>query len=1624
MSSHTPDTKTIFVATDDTQSVSVAQTYTQQRLQTQVNPRTGSLGVSIASPPLQGILSMDINLSITYAQGTTTPVQMLFGLPPGWSYSLSYIWNNAITINGNQTYIIDRESPSGLQYYYKQDIFLDSYSPQNYPKLPYGTNPEYAYKLHFLDGHNQYFDAMGKLICWDDKNGNHQIFGYDQENASITQAKLISVVDTYGQTITITFDADSIEVAYPQSKANQIRFAYVTSKGSLVSYTDPLGNITTLTYGGGLVRNNLLSQIVYPNQLVTTVSYSTLYFLDSSGTTLQQDVVSAIRNTYQHETRSTTYDYDPPPYSGTHYNYLGYPTYRVVNGTDSLFDSNDNSYRYRTAINNGITQTINEYNRLHLLLKSTVFTPDGRQTISETVTTYPGEEEGGYFPANNQLDPNYQLPAETLTTFYNQEGGQRAVKTTRSYNSSGQTACVMQYEQVSKQFQPVKQTTAEYDGRFGLPTLFKIEDYKPAGILTETPNIIRIDNSLTTDGKHIASCTLGTEAGGQPRPEIVTNIEYDSTGRSVSCTRSWASTGRPGIQSTRYSLEYLVDTSQHVFTRRKTDYLGNTMQEAYDLATGFVILKSNALGAGIVYEYDNLGRIIKRSNPVGVVTTWEYDTANNKLTKTNANGYVVYETYNGFGQLVQQSDNLGDAGSERILTTKTYDEVGRLSTTSGILGSSSSISFLYDTRSLLSSKTDAIGNASSYAYDSVARARISCYNDIQVDETNYDKNGQITSIVSFDTYATGSQSNLTKLWNGFQLNVQTSFGDGDDPDQYVQTTNYDLTKQPVQGTLAGNGDQRILVATRDLLGKILQSTCTVNRQEPPISSSTLDSSKRIYNEIGQLLQETTGSGESRSFAYDAAGNMTLLTNFDKSQVTNTYYPDNRLKSRRHLEDASIIEICHQYNDMSLPSCIERFVDGHSEGSISYEYTPDGKVTSISYPDGKRIAWDYSTDTNLVSGFTDALGNVSTYSYDPYGKLTEIARKDGSARVSLMYVAKQTDPANSGKLASIVYSNGIRINYTYDGYGSIRQITTQDDSGNDPVIVSYTYDTATKFVISESYRCASGTKLLNRDVSYSYDGIGRLIGMASTDPEGNHIETISYTYDAATNVTTRTIKTPHDGSTEIAHQYDADNRLISVSIGEKMQFLEYDANGNLTLDENGNTYRYNSLNQLIRYTTSKGETTVYTYYPNGLRATKKTGSDEEIRYYYDHAGNANIVNEIQGDDHAGYLMSGIWRFVRLFGSGTSVTAQYYLPGPQNTILTFDATGSISSENIYDPYGYSKSKQGASLGDNPFGYRREYTDMESGLIYLRARYYAPKLTRFVSRDSFLTFNPYEYANGNPVMNSDASGHLSTGANIGIMVGLTLVTVAATALTAGAAGPELAAADAAEIGGTAAGASATAADDAAAAGDMALDSAGVAANGGVEIASSADETVSYGFNGFGDVTNATGQTDNCVFCTAGYLSGQTSTDVANAVGMDEGLVPDNQVMQVFQQVGLTTASNFDLSSTDAMNAYSYMASQPSGTEFAFGYQPDDGTVGHFLVAQSQGWGEPIQFVDPQINSAFAQLPAENLPYRYTVIRVDSQMAQITNAFSRLSLGSDVNDLTEEVGNLSIPDDAMDLT
>ena len=147
---------------------------------------------------------------------------------------------------------------------------------------------------------------------------------------------------------------------------------------------------------------------------------------------------------------------------------------------------------------------------------------------------------------------------------------------------------------------------------------------------------------------------------------------------------------------------------------------------------------------------------------------------------------------------------------------------------------------------------------------------------------------------------------------------------------------------------------------------------------------------------------------------------------------------------------------------------------------------------------------------------------------------------------------------------------------------------------------------------------------------------------------------------------------------------------------------------------------------------------------------------------------------------------------------------------------DISGIVVVKYTYDAWGNHKVMDAngnvitdtAHIGNlNPFRYRGYFYDRETGLYYLKTRYYDPQTGRFINMDSVEYADPetinglnlYAYCGNNPVMNVDPNGNAWWNpfswdwAKIGITIGVAVAavgTIALTVVTLGAAAPVVAA------------------------------------------------------------------------------------------------------------------------------------------------------------------------------------------------------------------------------------------
>lgn len=227
---------------------------------------------------------------------------------------------------------------------------------------------------------------------------------------------------------------------------------------------------------------------------------------------------------------------------------------------------------------------------------------------------------------------------------------------------------------------------------------------------------------------------------------------------------------------------------------------------------------------------------------------------------------------------------------------------------------------------------------------------------------------------------------------------------------------------------------------------------------------------------------------------------------------------------------------------------------------------------------------------------------------------------------------------------------------------------------------------------------------------------------------------------------------------IAYQYDAANRLTQVGgVSYTWDDIPTRSVGRNLLNDGLFTYTWNASGRLVM-AQSISHTVVYTYNGDGVRVGQRVGESAIIYVQDVVAGLPQVLVEIaQQPNHPTTYLYGLGRLAQFQDNAF----EWFLDDALGSVRQMAAgDGSILLAQEYNPYGQRLDVAGG--GSSGYGYAGEQWDGSTGLVLLRARYYAPDEGRFLSVDPFpglqirpSSLHPYLYVSNNPTNFSDSSG-----------------------------------------------------------------------------------------------------------------------------------------------------------------------------------------------------------------------------------------------------------------------------
>jgi RHS repeat-associated protein len=791
----------------------------------------------------------------------------------------------------------------------------------------------------------------------------------------------------------------------------------------------------------------------------------------------------------------------------------------------------------------------------------------------------------------------------------------------------------------------------------------------------------------------------------------------------------------------------------------------STWTYAYDPVTLGVSVQTNPDGSTQTFAYDGAGHQISASDGLGRTTSKQYDPAGNVTQSTDPTGLRTTTTYNASEKPIdvvvslsgQSAESANDTLNPSYARSSSYaysDAAHPGETTTFTNPNGHATGYAYDSFGDLTTVTDAQSNVAKYGYDTTR--------------------GWRTSMVTPVGVAAGVAPGCTPPAKGCTTYAYDAYG-------HVTTTT-DPLGHTTKATFDADGDQ--LTATD---GNNHTTTTTYDNADRPVKvqKPSTDATTTVYNGDGTVNTVTDAATHNTSYVYDAQARVTSSTNQDNKTTSYSYDSLGRLKTTTEPNNDVMTQTWDNAGQLTGIS-----YSGTSTPAVTYTYDGDGRRTSMLDGTGtSTYSYDAFGETTSV---TTGSGATTTYSYDAAGNTTGISYPTTGSHVTRHFNTLEqldgiTDPAGAttsfgynadGMPTTIGYGNGDTSTVAYDnadqpsssaltrgttGLGTItygRDNTgdlnaTTPSAGAPGSATTYGYNT-------DQY--LTGATVGTTTTPYGYDSVG--------DP--TKLGAATQVFDAAGQLcwtTTTTVSSPTCGSPAAgatSYNYDADgNRTGKSPSGSP-----------------ATTYGYNAAGELT--TVSGAVSATYTYDGDGLRATKASGSTS-LAFTWDARGK---IPQLLSDGTTDYVYGPTGTPVEQFTSGGANQSYYFSDAHGSTVELANQAGAVAGTYAYTAWGALTSHSGAST---PMQYAGGYTDAESGLIYLQARYYDPATAAFTSVDALLsrTLTAYLYASNDPLNRLDPLGLWSwadTWDVVGI-VGVGLVAIGLTATGVGiAADPEL--------------------------------------------------------------------------------------------------------------------------------------------------------------------------------------------------------------------------------------------
>jgi RHS repeat-associated protein len=813
------------------------------------------------------------------------------------------------------------------------------------------------------------------------------------------------------------------------------------------------------------------------------------------------------------------------------------------------------------------------------------------------------------------------------------------------------------------------------------------------------------------------------QADGFGDIQTITDPLSHSTSTTYDANRNITSTTDGDGNTTHY--DYDFDNEQTDIRRADssdlhTDFFSDgTVQDQKDG-------QGNAINT---YAYDSLGRQVSATDALGNVTSFGYDSVGNRVSRQDPGGNCAATPKSGCTLMAHDADN--------ELTGITYSD-----------GATPDVTMAYDADGQRTSMTDGTGT-SSWHWDSLGRLTSAQNGNGQVITYVYNLRGLVTSL--------GYPGSGKVVSRGYDdAGRWTSLSDWQSPVN-AATFGYDVNGNLNSTTLPGGltdtynfnaADQLTSIADTKGSSSIFSANYSRDADGQLTADSSIPAAQAAYrytvlNQLcyaGSANTSACDSPPSSSFVYSADSADNLVKNEDPMQtgpVTQAFNSADELcwtvqgSSSNGCSSAPAGATVYGYDSRGNRTTAgsvsyrydqaNRLVD-YNAGQSTYRYNGDGlRMSKTASGTTTQFAWDVVSSPRLL--LQQSVGSSATdFIYGPSGRPVEQVNPNPAAISRVGSPVTASDPTGTGGSLTLTLPAGVQPGdqiiaaTTYPAHvGNSASVPAGYVAVTPPVNSGGTSATADVTQVFRKTATASDSS-----VTFSYSGSFSKAALVSV-----------YRGVDALPVDVTAVGSAPSGTTVSA-------TATTICDGDELLVVQ------------GATYAGTGSGS---WTAPSGMTEV----AQKDATTTTIGLADGAQTSAGSTGALNSTFAISGVTLSGPQLTSVLLALRT----PPKTLWLHHDRMGSTRAITDAFGVVEMAASYDPYGNPLTGAPWSAVSTPLLFSGEYRDSESGLYYLRARYYEPVTGQFLSRDPItaLTLEPYGYVGDNPLNRTDASGLVFT-------------------------------------------------------------------------------------------------------------------------------------------------------------------------------------------------------------------------------------------------------------------------